>query len=84
MTQCSEFFLEGILPLSDESSIGSSVLVQGFEMGFVNVPLHEIEIESSLVTGRVVVGVRPCLPVRDVTLFWGMTWREEKFLLALR
>ncbi len=59
------FILEGILPLSDESSIGSSVLVQGFEMGFVNVPLHEIEIESSLVTGRVVVGVRPCLPVRD-------------------
>ncbi len=65
------FILEGILPLSDESSIGSSVLVQGFEMGFVNVPLHEIEIESSLVTGRVVVGVRPCLPVRDVTFILG-------------
>ncbi len=65
------FILEGILPLSDESSIGSSVLVQGFEMGFVNVPLHEIEIESSLVTGRVVVGVRPCLPVRDVTCILG-------------
>ncbi len=65
------FILEGILPLSDESSIGSSVLVQGFEMGFVNVPLHEIEVESSLVTGRVVVGVRPCLPVRDVTFILG-------------
>ncbi len=65
------FILEGILPLSDESSIGLSVLVQGFEMGFVNVPLHEIEIESSLVTGRVVVGVRPCLPVRDVTFILG-------------
>ncbi len=65
------FILEGILPLSDESSIGLSVLVKGFEMGFVNVPLHEIEIESSLVTGRVVVGVRPCLPVRDVTFILG-------------
>ncbi|KAL1261229.1 hypothetical protein QQF64_009056 [Cirrhinus molitorella] len=65
------FILEGILPLSDASSIGSSVLVQGFEMGFVSVPLHEIEIESSLITGRVVVGVRPCLPVRDVTFILG-------------
>lgn len=65
------FILEGILPLSSESSIGSSVLVQGFEMGFVNVPLHEIEIESSLVVGRVIVGVRPCLPVRDVTFILG-------------
>jgi len=65
------FILEGVLPLSDESFIGSSVLVQGFEMGFVKVPLHEIEIESSLVVGRVVVGVRPCLPVRDVTFILG-------------
>ncbi len=47
------FILEVILPLSDESSIGSSVLVQGF----VNVPLHKIEIESSLVAGRIVVVV---------------------------
>lgn len=36
------FILEGVLPLSDKSSIGSSILVQGFEMGFVNAPLHKI------------------------------------------
>lgn len=55
--------------MPDKSSIGSSVLVQGFEMGFVNVPLHEIEIDSSLVAGRIVVGVRPVFLFKISHLF---------------
>ena len=34
------FVLEGVLPFNDKSYSGENVLVQGFEMGFVNVPLH--------------------------------------------
>ncbi|KAL5012363.1 hypothetical protein ScPMuIL_010914, partial [Solemya velum] len=32
--------LDGVVPLSEETSSGSSVLLQGVELSFVNVPLH--------------------------------------------
>lgn len=61
-------FLEGVLPLSEKSYTGSDVLIQGVELGFVKVPLHEIGLRSDLVSGNVVVGVRPTLPVKGVSL----------------
>ena len=60
------FILENVLPFSEKSHVGASVLVQGFDMGFVNVPLHEISLSSDLVTGTVKVGVRPSLPIANV------------------
>uniref|UniRef100_A0A8W8MZ15 Integrase catalytic domain-containing protein n=1 Tax=Magallana gigas TaxID=29159 RepID=A0A8W8MZ15_MAGGI len=64
-------FLEGVLPLSEKSYTGSDVLIQGVELGFVKVPLHEIGLRSDLVSGNVVVGVRPTLPVKGVSLLLG-------------
>ncbi|VDI56774.1 Hypothetical predicted protein [Mytilus galloprovincialis] len=60
--------LEGVLPLSEKTSVGASVLLQGVELGCIDVPLHRIYLKSDLITGPVVVGVRPNLPVEGVTI----------------
>ena len=65
------FILQGVLPLSGESKIGTSVLVRGFEMGLTIVPLHQIELKSNVLTGSVAVGVRRSLPVLGVTFILG-------------
>ncbi|XP_067248764.1 uncharacterized protein [Chanodichthys erythropterus] len=65
------FLLEGILPLTSETSTGTHVLVRGFEMGFVKVPLHRIHLSSAIVSGDVVVGVRAALPVPGITFILG-------------
>ena len=65
------FILQGVLPLSGESEIGTSVLVRGFEMGSTIVPLHQIELKSNVLTGSVAVGVRRSLPVPGVTFILG-------------
>ena len=70
--------LEGVLPLSDETSTGSSVLLQGVELGLINVPLHNIHLKSDLVTGPVVVGVRPTLPFEGVSLLLGNDLAGDK------
>ncbi|XDV53692.1 hypothetical protein PO909_022128 [Leuciscus waleckii] len=40
-------------------------------MGFTVVPLHQIILKSSVVTGRVAVGVRESLPIPDVSFILG-------------
>ena len=60
-----------MLPLSDDTNCGSSVLVQGIEMGFVPVPLHFVKVHSELISGIFRVGVRPMLPVKGVTFIMG-------------
>ena len=63
--------LEGVLPLSVSTSTGESVIAQGIEGGCVNVPLHKVKLISDLVTGSVVVGTRPTLPIKGVSLLLG-------------
>ena len=41
--------LADTLPFSEKTSSGTSVLLQGVECGFVNVPLHNIYLSSDLV-----------------------------------
>ncbi|XP_026112910.1 uncharacterized protein LOC113091546 isoform X1 [Carassius auratus] len=65
------FILEGVLPLSQETTTGSVALVRGIEMGVMEVPLHRIHLQSELVSGDVVVGVRSSLPVPEVTFILG-------------
>ena len=59
--------LESFLPFSYQSDTGMTVLLQEIELNVLNVPLHEV----LLITGPVVVGVRPSLPVRKVSLILG-------------
>ena len=63
--------LEGVLPLTAESSTDATVLIQGVEGGFVNAPLHHVKLDSDLVSGPVIVGTRPVLPVPGVSLLLG-------------
>ncbi|KAG1952330.1 gag-pol fusion protein [Pimephales promelas] len=65
------FMVEDTLPLSEQSFCGSSILVQGIEMGFVKAPLHRVHLKSDLVTGFVSVGVRPSLPIKGVSFILG-------------
>ena len=37
----------------------------------IRVPLHQIHLQSALISGSVVVGVRPSLPVKGITLILG-------------
>ena len=57
--------VQNVLPFTDQSSEGASVLVQGFELGIVKVPLHRVFLKSNLVSGFVTVGVRPTLPISE-------------------
>ena len=50
--------LADTLPFSEKTSSGTSVLIQGVECGFINVPLHNIYLSSDLVTGLVAVGIK--------------------------
>ncbi|XP_071959881.1 uncharacterized protein [Antedon mediterranea] len=63
--------IESALSFSNESSAGASVLIQGVEGGYKEVPLHVIRIETDIVSGDFVVGVVPSLPVWGVTLLLG-------------
>ena len=41
--------LAGVLPLSEKTYTGQSVLLQGVEMGSIKVPLHRVKLKSELV-----------------------------------
>ena len=41
--------LDSVLPLTENSFTGANVLISGVEMGVLEVPLHEVNIKSSLI-----------------------------------
>ena len=73
--------LADTLPFSEKSSSGTSVLIQGVECGFVNVPLHNIYLSSDLVTGPVAVGTRTYLPFKGVHLLLGNDLAGDKVVV---
>ena len=73
--------LADTLPFSEKTSSGTSVLIQGLECGFVNVPLHNIYLSSDLVTGLVAVGIRPSLPFKGVHLLLGNDLAGDKVVV---
>ena len=66
--------LEGVFPLGVSTSTGESVIVQGIEGGSVHVHLHKVNLVSDLVIGSVVVGTRPTLPIKGVSLILEKDW----------
>ena len=73
--------LADTLPFSEKTSSGTSVLIQGVECGFINVPLHNIYLSSDLVTGLVAVGIRPSLPFKGVHLLLGNDLAGDKVVI---
>lgn len=47
------FVVSDVLPLSEQTSCGSHVLIQRIEMGTVKVPLHRIQLQCELITAFV-------------------------------
>ena len=73
--------LADILPFSEKTSSGTSVLIQGVECGTVNIPLHHVNLSSDLVTGPVVIGIKPSLPFKGVHLLLGNDLAGDKVVV---
>lgn len=76
------FILEGVLPFSDKSAGGSDVPVLGFSMKGIWVPLHKVCVESDLVSGEMIVGVRPSFPIQGVSFLLGNDLAGGKVLVT--
>ena len=76
--------LDSVLPLTENSFTGANVLISGVEMGVLEVPLHEVNIKSSLVNGNIVIGMRPSLPVDGISLILGNDLAGEKVMVDSR
>ena len=63
--------LKDTLPFEMSSATGESVIIQGVEGGFINVPLHRVNLVSDIVSGSVVVGVMGTLPAKGVSMLLG-------------
>ena len=75
--------LADILPFSEKTSSGTSVLIQGVECGTVNIPLYHVNLSSDLVTGLVVIGITPSLPFKGVYLLLGNDLARDKVVVNL-
>ena len=73
--------LADILPFSEKTSSGTSVLIQGVECGTVDIPLHHVNLSSDLVTGLVVIGITPSLPFKGVHLLLGNDLAGDKVVV---
>ena len=49
-------------------------------MGVLEVPLHEVNIKSSLINGNIVIGMRPSLPVEGISLILGNDLAGERVI----
>ena len=76
--------LDSVLPLTENSFTGANVLISGVEMGVLEVPLHEVNIKSSLINGNIVIGMRPSLPVERISLILGNDLAGEKVMVDPR
>ena len=76
--------LDSVLPLAENSFTGANVLISGVEMGVLEVPLHEVNIKSSLINGNIVIGMRPSLPVEGISLILGNDLAGEKVMVDPR
>ncbi|XP_058618173.1 uncharacterized protein LOC131531435 isoform X3 [Onychostoma macrolepis] len=71
------FILESVLPFSSQSHTGESVLIRGIGLNVLSVPLHKVSLQSELIQGEVVMGVRPALPIEGVHIILGNGLVEE-------
>jgi hypothetical protein len=74
--------LDNIFPLSVITSSGANVLLQGVHPGFYSVPLHHhINLKSNVVSGQVVVGVRPTLSIQYISLLFAIDLVGAKVIM---
>ena len=76
--------LDSVIPLTENSFTGANILISGVEMGVLEVPLHEVNIKSSLINGNIVIGMRPSLPVEGISLILGNDLAGERVMVDPR
>ena len=64
--------LDRLLPLTENSFTGTHVLISVVVMGVLEVPLHEVNIKSSLINGNIVIGMISSLSVEGISLILGV------------
>lgn len=57
------------------------MLLQGVELGVLSVPLHIVHLSTNFVSGPVMVGVRPSLPVPGISLLLGNDLAGDKVMV---
>ena len=69
-TGCSQsLLLADTLPFSDKSYSGTNVLIKGVDsLRYSSVLLHNVYLSSNLVSGPVVLGIKPSLPFEGIHL----------------
>lgn len=82
-----------VLSFNDASAQGSEVLVRGFGGGFLSMPFHNINLQSDLVSGDVVVvalasqipidGVSPVLSTSQIVQM-SLNWYFQKYFLFVQ
>ena len=72
--------LDSGLPITENSFTVANAFISGVEMGVLEVPLHEVNIKSSLINVNIVIGMRPSLPVEGISLILGNDLAGEKAL----
>ncbi|XP_073721213.1 uncharacterized protein [Misgurnus anguillicaudatus] len=74
--------LQDILPFAERSALGSEVLVKGFGADYLSMPLHNIHLQSDLITGDVVVALCSQIPIDGVSFILGNDLAGGKVLPA--
>ena len=72
--------LEGTLPLTNETSAKASVLIQGIGGDTISVPLHVVDLHSDLISGSVLVGVRPSTPIKGISMLLSNDLAGDKII----
>ena len=57
------------------------MLLQGKNPGFHSVPLHHINLKSHFVLRQIIAGVKPTLPVGDISLLFGINLVGDKAIM---
>ncbi|PWI46234.1 hypothetical protein CEE45_17880, partial [Candidatus Heimdallarchaeota archaeon B3_Heim] len=70
--------LESALPNAVSSTTGTKVLITGVEMGSIEIPLHKVYLESDLIKGDVIVGLKASLPIEGISLLLGNDLAGDK------
>ena len=63
--------LQGAVQLPDSSYTGERAIIQGVDIKYIPLPLHNIKLECGIVNGKVTVGILHSLPCEGISLLLG-------------
>ena len=76
--------LDSVLPLTENSFTGANVLISVVELCVLEARHPEVNIKSSLINGKIEIGMRPSLPVEGISLILGNDLAGERVIVDPR